>query len=232
MNNTDPAQLGADIVVHSVTKYISGHSDVVMGAVVTNSVHIYEKLRRIQNGIGAVPSPFDCYMALRGLQTLHVRLEKSAHNATHVAAYLEKHPMVQDVIYPGLASHPQHYLANKQMKRGFGGMVSFRIKCFGGRACSTNADDSEISYDVIDDVKVWLGALRIWILAESLGAVESLAESPPLMTHASVPVEERKRMGLTDSLVRLSVGIENIEDLVRDLDCAFEAVKRQYPIDI
>ena len=202
--NQNPLLQGADIVMHSVTKYINGHSDVVMGVVLTSDDGIYDKLKFIQNGLGAVPGPHDCYLALRGLKTLHVRMERHSQNAMEVAKYLEAHPAVERVVYPGLPSHPQHELAKRQM-RGFGGMVTFFIK--GG----------------LDGARRFLETLHIFILAESLGAVESLAESPAIMTHASVPPEVRSALGLSDNLVRLSVGIEDIADIIKDLDAALKA---------
>lgn len=200
----NPLDLGADIVIHSITKYINGHSDVVMGVVITNSEEINTKLRFIQNGIGAVPSPFDAYMALRGLKTLHVRMATHAKNAQAVAEYLEAHPKVEKVYYPGLPSHPQHAIAKKQA-RGFGGMITFYVK--GG----------------LDQARAFLETVEIFTLAESLGAVESLAESPAIMTHASVPKEHREKLGITDNLIRLSVGIEGLPDIIADLEKALAA---------
>lgn len=200
-----PLDLGADIVVHSVTKYIGGHSDVVMGVLATSNEEIYTKLKFLQNSMGAIPAPFDCYMALRGLKTLHLRMREHSKNALEVATFLESHPLVDSVIYPGLASHPQHELAKRQM-RGFGGMITFFIK--GG----------------LDESRVFLESLKLFALAESLGAVESLAEHPVIMTHASVPPEQRKALGISDSLIRLSVGCEDIADILADLKKAFEAV--------
>lgn len=202
----NPLDLGADIVVHSVTKYINGHSDVVMGVLATNNEELYTKLKFLQNAIGAVPAPFDCYMALRGLKTLKVRMAEHTKNATQIAHFLDKHPKVQKVVYPGLPSHPQHEVAKRQMK-GFGGMITFYLK--GG----------------LDESRVFLQSLKIFALAESLGAVESLAEHPALMTHASVPAENRRELGIDDNLVRLSVGIEEVEDLVADLSHALDAIK-------
>lgn len=199
----NPLDLGADMVVHSVTKYIGGHSDVVGGVVITNSPELNEKLRFIQNSVGAVPSPFDCYMALRGLKTLHVRLEAAARNALAIATHLEGHPGVSKVLFPGLPSHPQFELAKKQ-QHGPGAMITFYVK--GGMA----------------NARRFLEALQVFILAESLGAVESLAESPAIMTHASVPPEVRKALGIDDTLVRLSVGIESLPDLIEDLDQALK----------
>ncbi|DBA02904.1 TPA: hypothetical protein N0F65_005931 [Lagenidium giganteum] len=200
----NPLDLGADIVVHSITKYINGHSDVVMGVVITNDDEIYTKLRFIQNGIGAVPSPFDAYMALRGLKTLHVRMATHARNAQAVAEYLEKHPQVEKVYYPGLPSHPQHAIAKKQTS-GYGGMVTFYVK--GG----------------LEKARSFLENVKVFTLAESLGAVESLAESPAIMTHASVPKEHRELLGISDNLVRLSVGIEGLPDIIADLEQALAA---------
>jgi len=201
-----PLDLGADIVMHSVTKYIGGHSDVVMGVLATNSLDLYTRLKFLQNSIGAVPAPFDCYMAHRGLKTLPLRMREHCKNAQAVAEFLEAHPAVERVIYPGLVSHPQHELAKRQM-RGFGGMITFFLK--GGLAES----------------RVWLESLRLFALAESLGAVESLAEHPVIMTHASVPPEQRKLLGISDSLVRLSVGCEDLVDILADLNHAFAKLK-------
>jgi cystathionine gamma-lyase len=202
-----PLDLGADLVVHSVTKYIGGHSDVVGGVVCTNNDELYQKLRFVQNGVGAVPSPFDCFLAHRGLKTLHVRMEAAARNANAIALFLESHKGVTKVLYPGLASHPQHELANRQ-QHGFGAMITFY--CVGSREQSA----------------IVLKALRVFCLAESLGAVESLAECPSLMTHASVPDDQRALLGIDDTLIRLSVGIESSYDLIEDLDNALnEAIK-------
>lgn len=197
----NPLDLGADIVVHSITKYINGHSDVVMGVVVTNNEEINARLRFIQNGIGAVPSPFDCYLALRGLKTLHIRMAKHETNAMVIAEFLETHDQVEKVLYPGLPSHPQHEIAKKQC-HGHGGMITFYVK--GGLA----------------KAKRVLENFKIFTLAESLGAVESLAESPAIMTHASVAPEIREKLGISDNLIRLSVGIEGLPDLIQDLDQA------------
>jgi cystathionine gamma-lyase len=202
----NPLDLGADLVVHSVTKYIGGHSDVVMGVVVTSSDELNEKMRFIQNGLGAVPAPFDCYMALRGLRTLHVRQEAAARSAMQIATFLEEHPMVTKVLYPGLPSHPQHELATRQ-QHTYGAMVTFYI-------------DGELS-----DSSTFLSSLKLFMLAESLGSVESLAECPAIMTHASVPTEQREKLGISDTLVRLSVGIECVYDLMDDLENAFAQVR-------
>lgn len=200
----NPLDLGADIVMHSITKYINGHSDVVMGVVMTNIEDIHTKLRFIQNGIGAVPSPFDCYLGLRGLKTLHVRMAKHESNALALAEFLESHPNVEKVLYPGLESHPQHEIAKKQC-HGFGGMITFYVKG-----------------DLAKAKKV-LESFKVFTLAESLGAVESLVESPAIMTHASVPAEHRKELGISDTLIRLSVGIEGLPDLIHDIDQALRA---------
>ncbi|KAF9583814.1 hypothetical protein BGW38_008445 [Lunasporangiospora selenospora] len=200
----NPLQLGADIVVHSVTKYINGHSDVVMGVAVTSDEQIYEKLAFLQNSIGAVPSAFDCFLANRGLKTLHLRMRQHAISAQAIAEALEASPRVENVIYPGLISHPQHELAKRQQK-GFGGMISFRIK---GDLQTANA---------------FLRNVKFFTLAESLGGVESLCELPATMTHGSVSAEDRAVLGITENLIRLSVGIEDTEDLVADVLAALEA---------
>eukprot|EP00986_Skeletonema_menzelii_P004217 scaffold1433_cov132-Skeletonema_menzelii.AAC.6 len=200
----NPAELGADLVVHSVTKYINGHSDVVMGVVCTNDEDIYKQLRFTQNGVGAIPSPFDCFLALRGLKTLHLRMEAAARNANAIALFLEKHDCVSKVVYPGLKSHPQHEIATRQ-QNGYGAMITFY--CIGGREQAAKI----------------LQNLRVFALAESLGAIESLAESPSLMTHASVPDEQRKLLRIDDTLIRLSVGVESCVDLILDLDSALNA---------
>jgi cystathionine gamma-lyase len=198
-----PLQLGADIVVHSLTKYIGGHSDLVMGAAMTNNAEVANKLRSIQSLQGAVPSPFDCYLCLRGLKTLHVRVEFAQRNAMSVAQFLESHPAVEKVTYPGLPSYPQYELAKRQTT-GPGAMISFYIK--GGIAAA----------------RKFVESLEIFSLAVSLGAVESLANCPALMTHAIVPKAIRESLGLTDSLIRLSIGIEDGEDLVADLKQALD----------
>jgi cystathionine gamma-lyase len=200
-----PLKLGADIVVHSTTKYLGGHSDLVGGAVVLSDSGLYEKVHFAQNAAGAVPGPLDSWLVLRGIKTLAVRMDRHCANAGRVAEHLANHSKVEQVIYPGLPSHPQHQLAKRQMN-GFGGMISFRLK------------------GNFDGCKRFLKTLRIFTLAESLGGVESLAEHPASMTHASVPREERERIGVTESLIRLSVGIEDVEDLVSDLSTALEHV--------
>ena len=198
-----PLELGADIVMHSSTKYLGGHSDVLGGCLVTNDGDLAERLRFHQNAVGAVPSPFDCWLLLRGLKTLALRVQRHSDNALAVARHLEAHAAVRAVHHPGLASHPQHELAVRQMGGVFGGMVSFELA------------------DELAAVRV-LEALRLFTLAESLGAVESLAEHPGLMTHTSVPADERHRIGLANSLLRLSVGIEELDDLLADLDQALQ----------
>ncbi len=202
-----PLELGASIVVHSTTKYLNGHSDAVGGAIVTSDPELHERLRFLQNALGAVPSPFDCYLVLRGLKTLPVRVRQHVASARVIAERLEKHPQVARAIYPGLASHPGHALAERQMKGGPGGMISFEIK--GG----------------LEQAKSFLAALKIFVCAESLGGVESLAEHPAIMTHASIPAENRRALGIADGLVRLSVGIEGLEDLWADLERGFAAAR-------
>ncbi len=196
-----PLTLGADLVVHSTTKYIGGHSDVVGGAVVTSNAALAEKLAFLSNSMGAIESPFDSFMCLRSLKTLGVRMRAHEQNAKVIAEHLSKHPKVKKVIYPGLSSHPQHELAKRQMN-GFGGMMTIYL----------NGD--------LSATKRFVERLKIFSLAESLGGVESLVDHPAIMTHASVPVERRKQLGIDDSLVRLSVGIENVEDLISDLNNA------------
>eukprot|EP00500_Bicosoecida_sp_ms1_P009265 CAMPEP_0203826034 /NCGR_PEP_ID=MMETSP0115-20131106/55713_1 /ASSEMBLY_ACC=CAM_ASM_000227 /TAXON_ID=33651 /ORGANISM="Bicosoecid sp, Strain ms1" /LENGTH=415 /DNA_ID=CAMNT_0050735077 /DNA_START=56 /DNA_END=1299 /DNA_ORIENTATION=- len=201
----NPFELGADIVLHSITKFINGHSDVVMGAVLTNSDEVRAKLRFIQNGIGATPSPFDCYLALRGLKTLHLRMAQHSKNALAIAELLESRTdIVEKVLYPGLPSHPDHATHRKQTK-GDGAMITFYVR--GG----------------IDAARAFLETVDLFVLAESLGAVESLCESPAIMTHASVPKEMREKLGISDSLIRLSVGVEDIDDLKRDIEKALAA---------
>src|SRR5690606_32027593 len=199
-----PLELGADIVVHSTTKYLNGHSDVVGGAVVVNDDGLRERIAFLQNAVGAVPSPFDSFMVLRGIKTLHVRMARHADNAMALATWLSTHPQVVRVIYPGLESHPQHQLARRQ-QRGFGGMISFDL-----------AGD-------LDAARRFLEACRVFACAESLGGVESLLEHPAIMTHASVPPDRRRALGIGDGFIRLSVGIEDVEDLKADLDGAFRA---------
>ncbi len=200
-----PLSLGADIVVHSVTKYIGGHSDIVGGAVVTSRADIAEKLQFLSNTMGAIQAPFDAFMCLRSLKTLPLRMRAHEANAMAVAKFLESHPKVEKVIYPGLSSHPQHQIAREQML-GMGGMITFYIK--GG----------------LKEARAFLENVQVFSLAESLGGVESLVEHPAIMTHASVPAENRKALGIDDTLIRLSVGIEDLEDLLSDLKCAFDKV--------
>ncbi|WP_456452610.1 cystathionine gamma-synthase [Thermococcus sp.] len=202
----NPLDLGADIVLHSVTKYLGGHSDVVGGAVMVNDDEIYERLKFHQNAVGAILSPFDSWLVMRGIKTLAVRMERHEKNAMTIARYLEEHPLVERVYYPGLPSHPQHELAKRQMK-GFGGMLSFELK--GG----------------LEEAVKFIESLEVFALAESLGGVESLIELPAIMTHASVPKEEREKVGIRDSLIRVSVGIEDVEDLIEDLERGFRAVR-------
>lgn len=205
--NQNPLSLGADIVVHSVTKYLNGHSDVVMGIAVTSDKQLADRLSFLQNSIGGVPSPFDCFLANRGLKTLHLRMQRHNENAMKVAQFLESSPLVERVVYPGLASHPQHELATRQ-QRGFGGMVSFYIK--NGTLAMSNA---------------FLSNLRVFVLAESLGGIESLAELPAVMTHAAVAPELRAELGITEALLRISVGIEDVEDLIADISNALDKAK-------
>ncbi|MBC7999097.1 MAG: cystathionine gamma-synthase [Leptolyngbya sp.] len=206
----NPLDAGIDIVVHSTTKYIGGHSDVVGGAVITNDEKVYEQVKFHQNAIGGTPGPMDCYLTMRGVKTLAIRMQAHEKNAAEVAKFLESHPAVERVLYPGLASHPQHELAKTQM-RGFGGMVTFVVK--GG----------------LDNAKKVMGATKLFVLAESLGGVESLMTHPAVMTHGAVPREEREARGFVDGLVRLSVGIEDIDDLLADLKTALAAVKELSP---
>ena len=197
-----PLELGADIVLHSTTKYLNGHSDMVGGMLVTNRDDLAERIGFLQNSAGAVPGPFDCWLALRGTKTLALRMRQHDANGRRIAEWLTKHPKVERVYYPGLPSHPQHDLACRQMK-GFGGMISIELGS-------------------VERARRFAERTRIFVLAESLGGVESLIGHPASMTHASVPPEMRRAMGLTDSLVRLSVGIEDVEDLIGDLEQALE----------
>jgi cystathionine beta-lyase/cystathionine gamma-synthase len=193
-------QYGADIVLHSTTKYLNGHSDMVGGLLVLTRDDLAERIAFVQNGSGAVPGPFDCWLALRGTKTLALRMRQHDANGRRIAEWLTTHPKVVQVYYPGLPSHPQHELACRQMK-GFGGMISLELGS-------------------VDRAKRVVERTKIFVLAESLGGVESLIGHPASMTHASVPPEMRRAMGLTDSLVRLSVGIEDVDDLIADLDQA------------
>lgn len=201
-----PLDLGADIVMHSATKYLGGHSDVIAGALVAKDRELGEKLHFIQFASGGILGPHDSYLVLRGIKTLALRMQRHSENGQKIAEFLQNHPKVKDVIYPGLASHPQHDLAKRQMPNGFGGMVSFNFK----------------SGEKADAVK-FLENVKVFTLAESLGGVESLANHPALMTHASIPADKRAEIGITEDLVRLSVGIEDSDDLIADLERAFNA---------
>ncbi|MEQ1822427.1 MAG: cystathionine gamma-synthase [Fimbriimonadaceae bacterium] len=194
----NPTELGADITMHSMTKYINGHSDVVMGALMMNDSALYDQLKFLQNAVGAVPGPFDCWLVLRGIKTLGVRMRQHAQSAGDLAGWLEANPKVERVVYPGLKSHPDHALASQQM-RGFGGMITFFVK------------------GDLDASRQFLQSLELFTIAESLGGVESLIEHPAIMTHASIPPEIRASIGLTDNLIRMSVGIEDLADLKADL---------------
>lgn len=199
----NPLAHGADVVMHSCTKYIGGHSDLVAGAIATKTAALAEKIGYAQNAVGAVPSAMDCFLMLRSTKTLHLRMQRHCENAMKIAQWLEKHPKIEKVIYPGLTSHPQHELAKKQM-RAFGGMISCVVK--GGL---------EPSRKVLERTK-------LFSLAESLGGVESLIEHPAIMTHASIPPAARAALGIADGLIRLSVGCEDVEDLIADLDTALK----------
>lgn len=201
----NPLDLGADIVMHSATKYLGGHSDVVMGALMYNSPDLHQRLAFIQNSAGAVPSPHDCFLVLRGIKTLHIRMDRHSQNGKAVAEYLQAHPRVGKVFWIGLPTHPNHDIAFRQM-RGFGGMVSFTLK-----------------NDSIEEAIRVMESFEIFSLGESLGGVESLCTHPATMTHAAIPKAEREARGLTDTLIRLSVGIEDIDDLIADLAQAIGA---------
>ncbi len=196
-----PLALGAHLVLHSATKYLNGHSDMVGGVVVAGTTELADRMGFLQNSVGAVAGPFDAFLALRGLKTLHLRMRAHCENAMELARWLEQHPAVERVIYPGLKSHPQHNLARRQMS-GYGGIISIEVK--GG----------------LKKARRMLESCRLFALAESLGGVESLIEHPAIMTHASVPPAQRKRLGISDALVRLSVGVEDLEDLRRELELA------------
>lgn len=202
----NPLDLGADIVMHSVTKYLGGHSDVIMGALIMNDEKLYQDLAFIQNSCGAVPGPQDSFLVLRGIKTLHLRMERHCLNGKKVAEFLKNHPKVGKVFWPGFPDHPNHEVARKQM-RDFGGMLSFTLK-----------DDS------VDKASKLMVTVELFSLAESLGGVESLINHPASMTHASVPKEERLKSGLVDSLIRLSIGIEDHEDIIADLSQALDKV--------
>ncbi len=201
--NLRPLEYGIDIVMHSTTKYISGHNNLIGGFAAASSDELAEKLRFLQNAIGAVPGPMDCWLVIMGAKTLHLRMEKHEKNAREIAAFLESHPKIERIIYPGLESHPQHGIAKRQMK-GFGGMISFELK-----------DDSHAG-------ERFANSLKLISLAESLGAVESMLTHPATMTHKSIPGGERLARGITDGLVRLSVGVEDVEDIRADLEQALE----------
>jgi cystathionine gamma-lyase len=202
----NPLDLGAHLVMHSVTKYLAGHSDVVMGALVTNDPELAEQLYFYQNSSGAVPGPQDAFLVLRGIKTLHVRMDRHCENAMKIAQFLESHPAVAKVNYPGLESHPQHEVATRQM-RDYGGMISFSLV----------NDTTEKAFDVVSST-------HLFTLAESLGGVESLIGHPASMTHASIPRPERIATGVVDSLIRLSVGIEHVDDLIADIDSALKTI--------
>ena len=208
--NQRPLEHGFDAVMHSTTKYLNGHSDAVGGVLVARTLGLAQTLRFLQNAVGSVMSPFDSYLVLRGIKTLGVRIERHNRSAQTIAERLEQHGGVERVVYPGLASHPQHELAARQMN-GFGGMITFFVR--GG----------------LDAARALLENVRIWTLAESLGGVESLIEHPAIMTHASVPAEMRDQLGISDTLVRLSVGVEDVEDLWEDLERALEAAAQAQP---
>ncbi len=205
----NPLDLGADIVLHSATKYIGGHSDVVHGCLIVKDIELAERLHFLQNATGAIPGPQDCFLVLRGIKTLHLRVQRACENAAAIAQYLAAHPKVAKVFWPGFTNHPNHEIAKKQM-RMFGAMVSFDLK-----------DNS------MENATKVLSSTHLFILAESLGGVESLIGHPASMTHASIPREERLQVGLTDSLIRLSVGVEDVEDLIEDLGIALGKVKSQ-----
>ena len=199
-----PLEYGFDMVMHSATKFLNGHSDMIGGVVVVNEAALGEKVAFLQNAVGAVGGPFDSFLALRGLKTLHLRMERHCSNGMAIAQWLEKHPRVEQVVYPGLASHPQHELASRQMS-GYGGMMSVVLR-----------GDLETTRTMLEHV-------RLFALAESLGGVESLIEHPAIMTHASIPAANRAALGISDTLIRLSVGVEDIHDLMEDLDTALRA---------
>ncbi len=201
-----PGEYGADMVMHSTTKYLSGHNLIIGGIVLTDRKDIQEQLKFIQKSVGAVPSPFDCWLIMEGLKTLSLRMARHSANGMKVAEYLEAHPKVASVTYPGLETHPMHKVAASQMKNGFSGMISFELK--GGIPAAIEL----------------MNSVQLCQLAESLGAVETMITHPATMTHAEVPEDERRARGLSDGLVRLSVGIEDVEDILEDLDQAFAKV--------
>jgi cystathionine gamma-lyase len=202
-----PIEYGFDIVIHSATKYLSGHSDMIGGVAVVNDGELAERLTFLQNAVGAIAGPFDSFLALRGLKTLHLRMERHCANAQQLAGWLQGHAHVEEVMYPGLASHPQHELARRQMS-AFGGMIAVRLK-----------GDLDFAREVLE-------RCRVFALAESLGGVESLIEHPAIMTHASVPAKQRLELGITDTLIRLSVGVEDLDDLKEDLDQALAGASK------
>ena len=203
-----PLELGADLVLHSATKYLGGHSDTVLGTVVSKEKELFDRLKFIQNASGAIPGPQDCFLVLRGIKTLHLRVQRACDNARTIASFLREQPLVNQVRYPGFESHPNHDIAKKQM-RDFGGMVSFDMK----------GDNFEDATNILSNT-------HYFSLAESLGGVESLIGHPASMTHASIPKADRLKVGLTDSMIRLSVGIEDVEDLIEDLSNAFEKLRK------
>lgn len=200
----NPLDLGADVVMHSATKYLGGHSDVVMGVLITNREDLAQEFGFLQNAVGAVPAPMDCFLMLRGIKTLHLRMQRHCENGAKIAHWLRSHPKVEKVFWCGFPDHPNHEVAKSQM-RGFGGMVSFILK----------GDD-------LEEAKRIMSSLKVFTLAESLGGVESLCTHPATMTHASIPKEQREKAGLKDTLIRLSVGLEDVEDLIDDLKQAIE----------
>ena len=208
-----PFRLGADIVVHSVTKYLAGHSDVIQGAVLARDAAVFEPIKFLQNATGAVPSPFDCWLTLRGLKTLELRMQRHADNADAVARALDGHPLVRRVYYPGLPQHPGHHVARRQMT-GFGGMVSFELD------------------GTVDEVVSFVSSRRFFALGESLGGVKALVCHPARMTHASIPAEERTKLGLSDTLVRLSPGCEHHRDLVADLLEGLTAIEQARSLNV
>ncbi|XP_030061884.1 cystathionine gamma-lyase [Microcaecilia unicolor] len=204
-----PLALGADICMCSATKYMNGHTDVVMGLISTNCDELYERLKFLQNSLGSVPSPFDCFLCNRGLKTLALRMKQHFQNAMAVAQFLESDPRIETVLFPGLPSHPQYELMKRQCS-GCSGMISFYIK------------------GNLEHAKIFLKSLKLFVLAESLGGYESLAEHPGIMTHASVPEEDRKVLGISDTLIRLSIGLEDIDDIIEDLDQALKAAHPEF----
>jgi cystathionine beta-lyase len=202
----NPLDLGADIVMHSATKYLGGHSDLVMGALVVNDKKLAEDIYFIQYATGAIAGPQDSFLALRGIKTLHVRMKQHCENAKAIATFLNNHPKIDNLYYPGLPTHPNHDIAKKQM-RDFGGMISFTLKG-----------------DRYEDAEKFLTSTHLFALAESLGGVESLVNHPASMTHASIPKEVREQNGIKDTLIRLSVGIEDVEDLIDDLKQALDKI--------